>query len=76
MQDFGSFCDRVKAKNRTVARATGLAESTVSRLRSGKIKNPRRDVLLKLIDWADEEALRHGLKPEERLDWAERDRAH
>ena len=68
--EFGRFMERVGAKLQDVAEATGLNISTVSRLRSGVIKHPRSDVIVRLIAWSDEAARRHGLPPGERLDWA------
>lgn len=59
----------VGANLQDVADSTGLHISTVSRLRSGKILNPRRDVLLKLIAWSDFQAKKNRLRRDERLDW-------
>ena len=69
MHDFAQFMARVGATGRDVAQATGLTEATVSRIRHGKIRNPRWDVVQRLIAWADVEARRLGLPERERLRW-------
>lgn len=70
MRGLKQFMRRVGARGRDVARATGLTECMVSRLKDGKIQNPRWDTVLRITDWADREAARLRLKPRERLQWA------
>ena len=64
MEDLGRFMKAVGATLMDVATATGLAESTVSRIRSGASQHPSWETVQVICEWADAEARRRKLKRE------------
>lgn len=67
--DLDRFMKAVGANLRDVAVATGLQESTISRLCTGKTKDPSWSVVRSVWDWADGWARRMKLPLREWLQW-------
>lgn len=68
MEDLDRFMRLVGARLQDVAQATGLAESTVSRLRNRIHKHPEWETVQSICDWADSEARRLKLKRDQWLE--------
>jgi transcriptional regulator with XRE-family HTH domain len=61
--------DAVDLTQEEVAAATGVDQTTISRLETGATKNPRLDVVQKIQAWADKVARRRRLPKSKRLTW-------
>ena len=65
--DFAEFLKRTKTRPATVARATGLHASTVTRIRDGA--EPTGQTMMRIDRWAAGVANALELRPSERLSW-------
>lgn len=68
MKDLDRFMVLIGATLRDVSEATGLSQSTISRIRSGESEDPRLHTWRAICEWADSEAKRLGLNPSEWLE--------